>query len=188
MASQPTGLTIRAESLRLYRNLLKNAHRFPLHSRREIVSMEVKNTFRQAQQDFMENGVKSEEDLRYKLTLGWDRNQSIAKYAENMHWFHSRDEVTKEMLHFSQQRDQERVEKMQRFNEIGNAARKSEEVTDFKSAMYHTHPDYYEKVERNPLEHSRDLWRARGTHGSDTGGPRHKFYVKRYKAMFPQGW
>jgi hypothetical protein len=184
----PTGLTIRAESLRLYRNLLKNADRFPLHSRREIVAMEVKNTFRMAQQEYMEHGIKSEEDIRYKLTLGWDRNESVGKYAQNMHWFHSRDEVTKEMMHFSEARDKERVDQMEHFNQIGSASKKSEEVTEFRSGMYHNHPDYYTKIEQNPLEHSRDLWRARGTHGSDTGGPRHKFYVKRYKAMFPQGW
>jgi hypothetical protein len=175
---------IRVESLRLYRSLLKNASRFPLRSRRDIVSSEVQNAFRQAQRE----EPKDEEDLKYKLVLGWERNAAIAKYAENMYWFHSRDEVTKEMMHFSMERDQKRAEEVERCNEVGSAATKTEDVTEFKSALYHFHPDYYNKIEKNPMTHAKDLWRARGSYGSDTGGPRQKFYLKRYKAMFPQGW
>lgn len=173
----------RREVLRLYRNLLKNAHRFPLQSRREIVTGEIKAAYRKTQKEIVEP-----EDLRYRMTLGWERNAAIAKYAENMYWFHSRDVVTKEMMHFSEARDRERAAEMERCNQVGDAQVKTEDVTTFKSTMYHVHPDYYNKVDMNPLNHPRDVWRARGTHGSDVGGPRQKFFVKRYKAMFPQGW
>lgn len=178
-----TSMLPRQEAVRLYRNLLKNANRFPLASRREIVSGEIKAAYRKSQDEIVEP-----EDLKYRLILGWERNAAIAKYAENMYWFHSRDVVTKEMLHFSQARDAERAAEMDRCNEVGDASVKTEEVTTFKSALYHFHPDYFKKVDQNPLIHPRDVWRARGNHGSDLGGPRQKFFVKRYKAMFPQGW
>lgn len=173
----------RTELLRLYRNLLKNANRFPLQSRREIVSGEVKAAFRKSQHEIVEA-----DDLKYRVTLAWERNAAIAKYAENMYWFHSRDVVTKEMLTFSQARDAERAAEMDRCNEVGPANVKTEEVTTFKSALYNVHPDYYNRVDKTPLNHPRDVWRARGNHASDMGGPRQKFFVKRYKSMFPQGW
>eukprot|EP00760_Papus_ankaliazontas_P031828 PhM_4_TR5489/c0_g1_i1/m.55119 len=169
----------RAEVLQLYRQLLKNAHKYPLRGRRTVVTTEVRSAFRQP-------ALLSE--VPYKLTLGWQRNETIKQYAQNMHWFHSRDEVTKEMLVYSQQRDEAKVAEMERCNLLGPVTKKNDDVTKFKSGLFHYHPNYYHKIELNPLKHSMDLWKARGSYGSDTGGPRQKFFVKRYKSMFPQGW
>jgi hypothetical protein len=171
------------EILRLYRALLKNADTYPLVSRREVVSMEVMATFRKHQ-----DTIFSDEELSYKMALGWERAATIAKFAENMKWFHSRDEVTREMMDFSKARDNERRKESERCNRVGDAHVMTEDVTSFKSAMYHNNPGYYEKVEKNPTKHSRDVWRCRGAYGSDTGGPRQRFFVKRYKSIFPQGW
>ncbi len=175
--------SIKADAVKLYRSLLKNTNRFPLKSRRDVISMEVKNAFRDPG-----NRKATISDLQYKLVLGWERNAAILKYAENMHWFHSRDEVTPEMLHYSQQRDQQRIAEVDRCNRIGSVNVKTAEVTEFKSVMYHTHPDYYHKIDAVPLKHPQDVWRARGNYGSEIGGPKQKFFVKRYKAVFPQGW
>ena len=61
-------------------------------------------------------------------------------------------------------------------------------MTEFKSTFYHVHPHYAEKIGEKPLEHPKDIWRTRGAFGSDVGGPRQKFYVRRFKPLFPQGW
>lgn len=171
------------EKLRLYRRLLRGAYTFPMRSRREVVTEEVRSTFRDPN-----NEELSERDIDYRLVLGWERAKSIQTYATNMHWFHSRDEVTKEMLHFSEERDRKRAAEMRRFNHIGDVRRKTEEVTEFKSTYYNVHPDYHGKIGQAPLTNTRDVWRARGQYGSDVGGPRQKFFVRRFKAMFPQGW
>lgn len=172
-----------SEKLSLYRSLLKGAHSFPLRSRRELVTEEVKSTFRDPN-----NNHLTEKEVDYRLVLGWERAASIKTYAANMYWFHSRDEVTKEMLTFSQRRDEEKAAAAARHNRVGAAPTKTEEVTEFKSTYYNVHPDYYNKIGQQPLTHSRDIWRARGQYGSDVGGPRQKFFVRRFKAMFPQGW
>ncbi|KPI89663.1 hypothetical protein ABL78_1244 [Leptomonas seymouri] len=171
------------EKLRLYRALLKGAYGFPMRSRRDVVTEEVMSTFRDPS-----NELLSERDVDYRLVLGWERAKSIQTYATNMHWFHSRDEVTKEMLYFSQERDRKRAEQMRRFNTVSDARRKTDEVTEFRSTYYNVHPDYHHKIGDKPLTNSRDVWRARGQYGSDVGGPRQKFFVRRFKAMFPQGW
>lgn len=173
----------RGEKLRLYRRLLKGAYGFPMQSRRDVVMEEVRSTFRDPN-----NTQLTERDVDYRLLLGWERAKTIETYAENMYWFHSRDEVTKKMMHMSLERDRERVAQTRHFNRIGDAREKTEEVTEFKSTYYHVHPDYHSKIGANPLVHSRDVWRARGQYGSDVGGPRQKFFVRRFKAMFPQGW
>lgn len=144
---------------------------------------EVRSTFR----DPMLEGL-SQEEMDYRLVLGWERAASIQTYAQNMYWFHSRDEVTKEMMHFSIARDKNRIAEIQRCNRVGMAMKKTPEVEEFKSTYYNVHPDYYSKIGQNPLKSTRDLWRARGQYGSDVGGPRQKFFVRRFKAMFPQGW
>lgn len=179
---QPVGYKV-AEKVRLYRALLKGAHRFPLKSRRDVVTEEVKGTFRNPMHKTL-----TPEEVDYKLVLGWERSASVNTFAQNMYWFHSRDEVTKEMMHFSLSRDAKRAEESLRVNAIGAASTKTPEVTNFFSTYYHVHPDYHGKIGAKPLTHSRDVWRARGQYGSDTGGPRQKFYVRRFKAMFPQGW
>jgi hypothetical protein len=171
------------EKLQLYRSLLKGAYRFPLKSRRDVVTEEVKGSFRNPM-----NELLTDKEVDYKLILGWERAASVNKYAENMYWFHSRDEVTKEMLEHSVRRDRERRDETSRCNTVGAATVKTPEVTEFRSTYYHVHPDYHGKIGQKPLTHSRDVWRARGQYGSDTGGPRQKFYVRRFKAMFPQGW
>ena len=173
----------RQELLRLYRNLLKNAYRFPLASRRDVVTEEVKAAYRNPINDRL-----TKDEVDYKLVLGWERNAAIAKYAENMHWFHSRDQVNKEMLHHSQMRDKQRAEDMDRHNQVGDASMKTEEVTEFKSVMYNVNPQYYHKVDKTEVYHELDVWRCRGSYGSDMGGPRQRFYIKRYKPAFPQGW
>ncbi|KAG5484395.1 hypothetical protein LSCM4_07962 [Leishmania orientalis] len=173
----------RQEKIRLYRSLLKGAHRFPMRSRREVITEEVRSTFRDPNNEHL-----SEKDIDYRLILGWERAKSIATYAENMHWFHSRDEVTKEMMYFSEERDRKRAAEMLHFNQVGDVRRKTDEVTEFRSTYYNVHPDYHSKIGQKPLTHSRDVWRARGQYGSDVGGPRQRFFVRRFKAMFPQGW
>jgi hypothetical protein len=170
-----------AEKVRLYRTLLKGAYRFPLKSRRDVVSEEVKGSFRNPL-----NETLTTDEVDYKLVLGWERAAAVQTFAQNMYWFHSRDEVTKEMLHHSEQRDASRAAEITRVNNVGSAAKLTPEVTGFFSAFYNVHPDYHKKI--TPLTHSRDVWRARGQYGSDTGGPRQKFYVRRFKAVFPQGW
>lgn len=172
-----------AEKLRLYRALLKGSYNFPLRSRRELVTEEIRSTFRDPH-----NAQLTEKEIDYRLVLGWERAAAIKTYATNMYWFHSRDEVSKEMMHHSIQRDQQRVAEAERCNEVGMAPKKTDEVTGFFSTYYHYHPEYYTKIGNTPLHHSRDLWRTRGQYGSDTGGPRQRFYVRRFKAMFPQGW
>lgn len=171
------------EKLQLYRRLLKGAFKFPLRSRRELVTEEVRSTFRDPL-----NETLTEKQVDYKLVLGKEKAAAIETYAENMYWFHSRDEVTKEMMHHSLQRDQERIAEMARLTQVSQAPTKTEEVTQFKSAYYHVHPDYYNKIDAQPLTNTRDVWRARGQYGSDVGGPRQKFFVRRFKALFPQGW
>lgn len=173
----------RIEKLRLYRALLKGAFNFPLRSRRDVVTQEVKGSFRNPTNELLDDKA-----VDYKLVLGWERAAAITKYAENMYWFHSRDEVTKEMLHHSQRRDEERRAESERCNQVGEANVKTPEVTKFFSSFYNVHPDYYGKIGSKPLTHSRDVWRAKGQYGSDMGGPRQKFYVRRFKAHFPQGW
>lgn len=182
--SAPAGPTYKLqEKLRLYRKLLKGANAFPLRSRRDVVTEEVKSTFRNPHYDKL-----TKKEIDYRLLLGWQRAESVCTYAQNMHWFHSRDEVSKEMLHYSLARDKKRIEEMDRCNRVGAAVEKTPEVEEFKSAYYNVHPDYYHKIGEKPLTHSRDVWRARGQYGSDVGGPRQKFFVRRFKAMFPQGW
>lgn len=171
------------EKLRLYRSLLKGAYRFPLSSRRDVVTEEVRATFRNPL-----NHTLTEAEVDYKLVLGWERSAAVHRYAENMYWFHSRDIVTKEMMHHSVARDKARAAEADRCNRVGAANVKTPEVTEFKSTYYNVSPGYHEKINAKPLTHTRDLWRARGQYGSDTGGPRQKFYVRRFKAMFPQGW
>eukprot|EP00796_Vickermania_ingenoplastis_P004242 gene4242-3066_t len=171
------------EKLRLYRSLLKGAYAFPLRSRRDVVTEEVRSAFRDPHAASL-----SKESIDYRLVLGWQRAETIKTYAQNMYWFHSRDEVTKEMLHYSQARDEERAKEAERCNRVGPAPEKTPEVLEFKSTYYNVHPDYFHKIGEKPLTHSRDLWRARGQYGSDVGGPRQKFFVRRFKAMFPQGW
>ncbi|KAG5509617.1 hypothetical protein JKF63_06322 [Porcisia hertigi] len=171
------------DKIRLYRCLLKGAHRFPMRSRRDVVTEEVRSTFRDPR-----NEQLSEKDVDYRLILGWERAKAIKTYAENMHWFHSRDEVTKEMMCFSEERDRQKAAEMRRLNEVGDIRRKTEEVTEFKSTYYNVHPDYHAKIGQKPLTHTKDVWRARGQFGSDVGGPRQRFFVRRFKAMFPQGW
>ncbi|CCW61822.1 unnamed protein product [Phytomonas sp. EM1] len=178
-----TAVYKRQEKLRLYRSLIKGAHRFPLRSRRELVLEEVRCTFRDPHHLHL-----TQREVDYRLLLGWERVAAISTYAQNMHWFHSRDEVTREMLLFSEARDRERAEETSRCNSVGKANVKTPEVTDFKSTYYHVHPDYHHKIGATPLTHSRDIWRTRGQYGSDVGGPRQKFFVRRFKAMFPQGW
>jgi len=160
---------------------MKGAAKFPLQSRRDVVMSQVAGAFRQ-------QAALSHAEIDYKLILGWERARAIQKYAENMYWFHSRDVVTKEMLHHSIERDQARIDEMNRCIEVGSATIKTADVTDFKSVMHNVNPNYYEKIEAQPLTHSRDIWRARGQFGSDAGGPKQKFYVRRFKAVFPQGW
>jgi hypothetical protein len=171
------------EKIRLYRTLLKGAYRFPLKSRRDIVSSEVKDAFRSPANEFL-----VEAEIDYKLILGWERAKAIETYATNMYWFHSRDEVTKEMMHYSLERDRSRAAEMERCNNVGPAPIRTDDVTQFRSALFHVHPDYYRKVDAQPLNDPRDVWRARGQHGSDTGGPKQRFYLRRFKALFPQGW
>lgn len=172
-----------AEKLKLYRSLLKGAHLFPLRSRRDIVKEEVRSSFRDPNHKHL-----TKKEIDYQLILGWERAAAISTYARNMYWFHSRDEMTREMLLFSQERDRERAAQTERCNRIGRAPVKTAEVTEFKSTYYHVHPDYYHKIGAKPLLTSRDVWRTRGQYGSDVGGPRQRFYVRRFKAMFPQGW
>ena len=172
-----------AEKLRLYRTLLKGAFRFPLKSRRDVVTEEVRATFRDPS-----NELLADADIDYTLILGWERSHAVSKYAENMYWFHSRDEVTKEMMHHSVERDRRRAQEMARCIAVGQAGVKTKEVTEFKSTYFNVHPDYAHKLGTKPLENARDIWRTRGSYGSDTGGPRQKFYVRRFKPLFPQGW
>lgn len=172
-----------SDLLRLYRTLLKGAARFPLKSRRDVVTAEVQAAFRNPANESL-----TDEEREYRINLAWERARAIDKYAENMHWFHSRDEVTKEMLHFSEQRDLERKSEMERCNAVAQATLKTDEVKEFKHSLYHYHPDYFNKMDKHPLVHPQDVWKSKGNYTSDTGGPRQKFYVKRYKASFPQGW
>ncbi len=81
-----------------------------------IFFAEVKASYRNPSNDLL-----SDADIDYKLTLGWERAAAVHKYAENMYWFHSRDEVTKEMMHHSHARDLRRAEEMQRCNDVGQA-------------------------------------------------------------------
>ncbi|CCW66770.1 unnamed protein product [Phytomonas sp. Hart1] len=183
MAFSTAGGYKQQEHLRLYRALIKSASRFPLRSRRELVLAEVRGTFRDPPHPPL-----TPKEVDYRLLLGWERVAAITTYAQNMHWFHSRDEVTREMMLFSESRDRQRAEETARCNNVGKAHLKTTEVTEFKSTFYHVHPDYLHKIGATPLTHSRDIWRARGQYGSDVGGPRQKFFVRRFKAMFPQGW
>lgn len=171
------------EIIRLYRNLLKNAFRFPLASRRDVVTEEVKAEFRKPS-----NAKLTKSDIDYKLVLGWERNETIKTYATNMYWFHSRDQVTKEMLEFSKDRDAEKTREMEKFNETSRASIKTPEVTEFKSVLYNVNPMYHHKIDKTPIVHNQDVWRARGSVGSETGGKKQKFYIKRYKPVFPCGW
>ncbi|CAD2219640.1 hypothetical protein AGDE_03112 [Angomonas deanei] len=171
------------EKISLYRQLLKGANKFPLKSRRDLITEEIRSTFRDPK-----NEILTEKQVDYRLLLGKEKALSINTYAENMYWFHSRDEVNKEMIHFSIERDKKKIKEMEHFREVSAAPKKTDEVVNFKSAYYHVHPDYYNKIDAQPLTHSRDIWRARGQYGSDVGGPRQKFFVRRFKALFPQGW
>ncbi|RNC56747.1 hypothetical protein TcCL_ESM05664 [Trypanosoma cruzi] len=76
---------------------------------------------------------------------------------------------------------------MERCNAVGNAEIKTPEVTEFKSSMYHVHPDYHGKIGQMPLTHSRDIWRARGQYGSDVGGPRQKFLCPSLQGLISTG-
>lgn len=174
--------TKRTEILRLYRTLLKNADRFPTSSRRDVVTSEVKVAFRHPQ-----NASLTSEEVDYKLSLGWERASAIGTYATNMYWFHSRDEVTKEMLHYSQERDRKKREEMQRLQTEASATVLTEKAKQFKTAFENVSPGYA-KMHEQPINNGNDVWRARGQHTSDSGGTKQKFYVKRYKAVFPQGW
>lgn len=178
-------LVYRAEALSLYRTMLKNAARFPLRSRREIATGDVHHLFRTMWAD-AENYTKDE--CEYKLSLAREKNAALAKYSENMYWFHSRDEVNKEMLHYSKQRDRERTEEAERCNEVGNARVKTDDVTEFRSALFHVHPDYFHKVEKEPLKGPQDMWLGRGKYASHIGAKHQRFYVKRYKPVMPNGW
>mgnify|MGYP003387079633 CR=1 FL=1 len=171
------------EKLRLYRALMKAAYRFPLKNRRVLVTEEIKHSFRKK-----ENNKLTQKELDYSMILANERVEAIKTYASNMHWFHSRDEVTKEMMSFSEMRDQRRIEENERCNEVGAGQVKTDDVSKFRSNMFHNHPDYYNKFEKMKYTHERDVMKAKGSHGSDMGGPRQKFYVKRYNAHFPQGW
>ncbi|KAF8295917.1 putative Complex1_LYR-like protein [Trypanosoma cruzi] len=179
----PVNVYKRQGKLRLYRALLKRANRFPLRSRREIVTEEVRGAFRHPLNDSL-----TMKEVDYKLLLGWELAAAIRTYAENMYWFHSRDEVSRRMMHHFLERDRQRIREMERCNAVGNAEIKTPEVTEFKSSMYHVHPDSHGKIGQIPLTHSRDIWRARGQYGSDVGGPRQKFCALRFKALFSQGW
>lgn len=171
-----------ADTVRLYRSLLKGAYKFPLASRRTIVTSEVKEHFRSPH-----NQTLTTSEVDYKLTLGWERAATINVYATNMHWFHSRDEVNKEMLHHSLRRDQERVAKMEKHNEEGSAELLPTEYTTFHTAFDNSSPGY-RKMKEIPLKSPRDIWRARGQHGADLAGPKQKFFVRRFQSVFPQGW
>ena len=181
----PIAAQYRTEALRLYRNMLKSAARFPLRSRREIATEDVQQLFRTV---WEEADDLSKDEIEYKLGLAKEKAASLQKYSENMYWFHSRDEVTKEMLHFQQKRDQEKIQEMERCVEVGPARVKNEDVTDFKHAYYQVHPDYYYKVEKQPLKTAQDLWLGRGKYSSHIGAKHQKFYVKRYKPVLPNGW
>lgn len=181
----PIAAQFRPEALRLYRQMLKSAARFPLRSRREIATDDVQQLFRAAWDDA---AVLTADEIEYKLALAKEKAASLAKYSENMYWFHSRDEVTKEMLLFSQQRDKERADEMDRCNRVGKADVKSKEVVEFKHALFNVHPDYYHKVEKQPLKTAQDVWLGRGKYSSHIGAKHQKFYVKRYKPVMPNGW
>lgn len=181
----PIAAQYRTEALRLYRQMLKSAARFPLRSRRDIATDDVQLLFRTAWNDAADF---TKDEIEYKLALAREKAASLAKYSENMYWFHSRDEVTKEMLLFSEQRDRERMEEMERCNRVGKAEVKSKEVVEFKHALYNVHPDYYHKVEMQPLKTAQDVWLGRGKYSSHIGAKNQKFYVKRYKPVMPNGW
>lgn len=178
-------LPYRVEALRLYRSMMKHAARFPLRSRREIATEDVQILFRNA---WVEADSWTKEEIEYKLSLAREKNEALGKFSTNMYWFHSRDEVNKEMLHFSMKRDQERIEEMERCNSVGRADQKNEDVTEFRSAYFQVHPDYYNKIEKNPLQGAQDLWLARGKYTSHIGSKQQRFYVKRYKPTLPNGW
>lgn len=184
-ASASATAPFRAEALRLYRSMLKSSARFPLKSRRDIATEEVTHLFRTAWRDA--EGWTTEQ-AEYKLSLAREKAAALARYSENMYWFHSRDEVNKQMLHYSQQRDRERVEEMNRCNEVGGAEIKTRDVTEFRSALFHVHPDYYNKVEKEPLRNAQDIWLGRGKYASHIGAKNQRFYVKRYKPVLPNGW
>ncbi|RNC33314.1 hypothetical protein TcCL_Unassigned04007 [Trypanosoma cruzi] len=105
-----------------------------------------------------------------------------------MYWFYSRDEVSRRMMHHSLEQRCQRIREMERCNAAGNAAIETPVVTEFKSSVYHVHPDCHGRIEQMPLTHNRGILRARGQCGSDVGGPQQKFCARRYKALFPQGW
>jgi hypothetical protein len=181
----PAAAAYRPEALRLYRAMLKSAARFPLRSRREIATEDVKHIFRTA---WAEADAWQRDEIEYRLSLAKEKAEALAKYSNNMYWFHSRDEVNKEMLHYSLQRDRERVEEMERCNAVGAAEKKTADVTEFRSALFHVHPDYFHKVEKNPVVHPQDLWLARGKYSSHIGATKQRFYQKRYKPQLPSGW
>lgn len=181
----PICLQYRAEALTLYRRMLKSAGAFPLRSRREIATEDVQLLFRTAWEE-AEDWTKDE--IEYKLSLAKEKASSLAKYSENMYWFHSRDEVTKEMLLFSERRDREKLEEMERCKRVGQAQVKNDDVVQFKHALYNVHPDYYNKVEKEPLKTPQDIWLGRGKYASHIGAKHQKFYVKRYKPVLPNGW
>lgn len=184
-AAANAALQYRGEALRLYRSMMKNAARFPLKSRREIATSDVVHLFRTA---WVEADSWTRDEVEYRLALAREKNAALAKYSENMYWFHSRDEVNKEMLHYSQQRDRERVAEMERCISVGDAKRKNDDVTEFRSSLFNVHPDYFNKVEKEPLKAPQDLWIGRGKYSSHIGAKHQRFYVKRYKPTLPNGW
>jgi hypothetical protein len=184
-ASTFAAAAYRSEALRLYRAMLKSAARFPLKSRRDIATGDVQQLFRTA---WAEADAWTADEVEYRMSLAREKRESLARYSENMYWFHSRDEVNKEMLHFSLQRDRERAEEMERCVRVGQAPTKTDEVTQFRSALYHVHPDYYNKVDQVPLKTPQDLWLGRGRYASHIGAKNQRFFVKRYKPLMPNGW
>lgn len=170
------------EKLQLYRRLLKGADRFPTSSRRDVVTSEVRAAFRHPQNESLTNS-----EVDYKLSLGWERASAISTYANNMYWFHSRDEVTKEMLHHSRERDRVRQQEMDRLRMEADPKVMPPKAARFASAYENVSPGY-SKMATQPLQSGQDLWRARGQYSSDVGGPKQKFFVKKHKAVFPQGW
>jgi len=174
----------RREVLRLYRALLKSAYLYPLAGRRDFVMEEVKGQFRRARAESLDAA-----EVQRRLVLGWERQKTIDVTARSMHWFHSRDQVDKRMLAASREKDDKLRAEAERCNREGPAAvLDTPSVAEFKNEMYNVHPHYFEKVEANPLRHPMDKWLGKGKYEPDYGGKKQRFWVKRYKARFPNAW
>lgn len=172
-----------AEKIHLYRSLLKAAFLYPLSSKRELVTEEIKFKFRDSSNDAL-----GEEQIDHMLLMGWQRKDTIEQYAKNMYWFHSRDEVTKRMLDYSKERDQKRTDEMKRFKQVGEVTKQTAEVTEFFSTYYHYHPNYYHKIGKIEYRHPHDYWRTRGNKKGEVGGRKQLFNMNRMKSRLPNGW